>query len=160
MMLDLRLLDRPTGQVSGEEVVGIDDPLAGRVAVPCRIEVEYRRAGAAFHLHGAVSGTLSRQCHRCLDPITERVEGEFDVVVRRGEHREETGDEVVVLSLHEHVVDLDPSIHETMVLNAPMIALCDRSCRGLCPTCGANLNRETCPCRPDPDPRWDALRER
>jgi uncharacterized protein len=158
MILDLRQFDRPMGRVSGEESVRVDDPLSDQVSVPCRIDVDYRQSGGTFYFHGVVEGILSTRCHRCLDPVTTRVAGEFDLMVRRGEHEGEMGDEVVVLPPHEHAVDLGRCIRETIVLNVPMIVVCGESCRGLCPTCGANWNRETCPCRQDADPRWDALR--
>ena len=28
----------------------------------------------------------------------------------------------------------------------PLKPLCDETCKGLCPQCGANLNHETCTC--------------
>ena len=70
-------------------------------------------------------------------------------MVRRGEHAAEEGDDVVTLPLHQYEVDLDPYVHEAVVLGTPMIVLCREECRGLCPTCGVNLNRETCACRPE-----------
>ena len=33
------------------------------------------------------------------------------------------------------------------VLMVPLKPLCQEDCRGLCPICGANLNRETCSCQ-------------
>jgi uncharacterized protein len=34
--------------------------------------------------------------------------------------------------------------------------LCKPDCKGLCPRCGANRNRQPCTCVGD-DPRWEAL---
>jgi len=160
MKLDLRELDGSSGHMSSEEAVRLDDPLSEPVVVPCRVEVDYRLASGTFHFHGVVDGEFSTRCHRCLDPVTQRIGGEFDLMVRRGEHGGESGDDVVVLDLHEHIVDLEPVIHETVVVNTPMIVLCGESCRGLCPTCGANWNHESCQCSQDADPRWDALRRK
>ena len=158
MILDLREFDRPSGTVSGEEAVQIEDPLAGEVTVPCRIELDYRQTSGTFHFHGRVEGEFPSQCHRCLDPVHVPVGGDFDLMVRRGEHGGETADDLVVLSPSQHQLDLTPMIRETVVLNEPMIVLCSESCRGLCPVCGANWNRDTCNHGEAPDPRWDALR--
>lgn len=158
MILDLREFDRPAGRISGEESVRIDDPMSADVTVPCRIDLDYRQASGTFHFHGVVEGTLATECQRCLDAMTARVAGEFDLMVRRGEHGGESSDDMVVLPLHEHTVDLAPRIRETVVLNMPMVIVCSESCRGLCPACGVNLNRESCECSRDADPRWDALR--
>jgi uncharacterized protein len=40
-----------------------------------------------------------------------------------------------------------------------MKPLCSDACKGLCPTCGTNLNRGTCDCTSEwEDPRFAALR--
>lgn len=158
MILDLREFDRSAGRISGEEAVRLEDPLCDEVTVPCRIVLDYRQASGTFHFHGAVEVTFSTKCHRCLEPVDERIDGEFDLMVRRGEHAGESGEDAVVLPLHEYTVDLGDRIRETVVLNTPMIVRCTDSCKGLCPSCGVNLNRETCQCSQDADPRWDALR--
>jgi uncharacterized protein len=158
MIVDLREFDRPSGMLTGEETVQVEDPLAGEVTVPCRIELDYRQTSGTFHFHGRVLGTFSSACHRCLDPVEVKVRGDFDLMVRRGEHGGETADDLIVLSPSQHELDLTPVVRETIVLNEPMLVLCTETCRGLCPVCGANWNRETCNHGEAADPRWDALR--
>jgi len=160
MILDLREFDRSSGTIEGEEAVQIEDPLAGQIMLPCRIELDFRQTSGTFHFHGLIKGAYAAQCHRCLDPVEVQISGDFDLMVRRGEHGGETADDLVVLSPNQHELDLSPVIRETIVLNEPMIVLCRESCRGLCPTCGANLNRETCNHGEATDPRWDALRRK
>lgn len=158
MIIDIRTLDRSAGHLSGEVKTPFDDPMAGERSFTCHVDVDYRQANGQVHCHGSVSGEVSTQCHRCLEPVTEQIAGEFDLVVRRGEHAGEQSDEIVTLGPHEYEVALDPIVHETVVVNLPMVVLCREDCRGLCPTCGANLNRTTCSCQAPPDPRWDRLR--
>jgi uncharacterized protein len=38
-------------------------------------------------------------------------------------------------------IDLAPLVREYMLLNIPINALCKEDCKGLCPICGENLNR-------------------
>jgi len=157
MIVDLRELDGLSGTITGEESVQIEDPQAGDVGVPCRIELDYRQTSGTFHFHGRVSGAYTSECARCLDPVKVTIRGDFDLMVRRGEHDGETADDLVVLSPSQHDVDLAPVIRETVVLNEPMIVFCSENCRGLCPVCGANWNRETCNHGEATDPRWDSL---
>ena len=159
MILDLRELLHLRGTIPGEEIVQVVDPLAGEVTVPCRIELDYRQTSGTFHFHGRVSGSYASECSRCLDPVQVPVRGDFELMVRRSERDDETGDDLLVLTPSQHEVDLSPMIRETVVLNEPMIVLCTESCRGLCPVCGANRNRETCGHGEATDPRWDALRK-
>ena len=46
-------------------------------------------------------------------------------------------------------VDLESLLREQIILMMPLKPLCDENCKGLCPHCGANLNRETCTCSTD-----------
>ena len=38
-----------------------------------------------------------------------------------------------------------------LLLEIPLIPLCDDDCKGLCSTCGANLNEGPCGCAPGDD---------
>lgn len=158
MKVDIRELVESSGRFEGEESVSIEDPLGGEIVAPCHVEVEYRHGQGTIHLTGTAAVTMVTQCHRCLDPVRADLVGDFELMVRRGEHAAEVGDDVVTLPLHQYDVDLDPYVHEAVVLATPMIVLCREDCRGLCPSCGVNWNRETCACRPSGDSRWDALR--
>ena len=61
--------------------------------------------------------------------------------------------------LPEEELDITDDVREEALLLLPMNLLCSPDCRGLCPQCGANLNRETCSCtaEPDQDSPWSAL---
>jgi len=57
------------------------------------------------------------------------------------------------------VIDIADDVRQTLLLAVPLKLLCSENCRGLCPTCGKNLNEGECSCRNDVgDPRWDVLR--
>ncbi|HBF35583.1 TPA: hypothetical protein DDW35_13560 [Candidatus Sumerlaeota bacterium] len=42
--------------------------------------------------------------------------------------------------------DPDEDLRELVLLEAPTVFLCSEKCKGLCPSCGADLNKETCSC--------------
>ena len=55
-------------------------------------------------------------------------------------------------------VDHEPLAREAVLLELPQAPLCRDDCRGLCATCGADLNEGPCGCVPeDRDARWAAL---
>ena len=39
-------------------------------------------------------------------------------------------------------------MNAALLLEFPLVPLCDEECKGLCPTCGANLNEGPCGCAP------------
>jgi uncharacterized protein len=54
---------------------------------------------------------------------------------------------------------LSDALREAVLLEIPIKNLCAEDCRGLCPHCGVDRNRETCACEDAPvDQRWSALR--
>jgi uncharacterized protein len=107
-----------------------------------------------------VQGQMPQECRRCLDPVDVPVEETLELVFAPPDEGAEPGDDAVRL-LPDDVAELDLSeaIREEMILSQSMLALCKTDCRGLCPSCGVNLNVEICQCsKEESDPRWDALR--
>jgi uncharacterized protein len=158
MIIDLRELVHLRGEVEGDVVIRVDDPVAGELVVPCHVTVDYRQSQGVFYLHGSVEADVGAVCHRCLEPMTTRVNGGFDVIVRRGDSPAGEGEDVITLAAHEHEVPMEPLVHETVVVNVPMVVACRDDCKGLCPECGTNLNTGSCKCGEAGDPRWDVLR--
>lgn len=54
-------------------------------------------------------------------------------------------------------VDLTADIREAMILAFPAYPVCSPECKGLCATCGVNLNKAACRCAPPDDNRWGVL---
>ena len=58
-----------------------------------------------------------------------------------------------------HGLELADVVREQVMLWLPMRGLCREDCKGICPTCGVNRNREKCDCvQSFVDSRWDALK--
>ena len=43
-------------------------------------------------------------------------------------------------------IDISDDIREAIVINFPTRLLCSEACKGLCPSCGADLNNNSCDC--------------
>ncbi len=55
-------------------------------------------------------------------------------------------------------VDITDDLREEILLHVPHFAVCDEGCKGMCPQCGANLNRGSCGCKTEGgDNPWSAL---
>ena len=44
-------------------------------------------------------------------------------------------------------IDLGEEIRQEIILANPPKVLCSKDCKGICPKCGANLNKEKCKCK-------------
>ena len=59
----------------------------------------------------------------------------------------------------DEFADLTEELRECIILSFPSNPLCSEDCKGLCPHCGADLNKGPCHCRPTEggDLRWGGL---
>jgi uncharacterized protein len=135
------------------------------VAAPVKLSFDLYKDKDQFRLDGRVETTLELPCSRCLEPFTLPIDQAFDL--RYQPHSSNTGegereieeDDLTTAFYDNEEIDLGQLMREQFYLALPMKPLCRDDCRGLCPVCGANLNRETCDCKPAwEDPRLAALK--
>jgi uncharacterized metal-binding protein YceD (DUF177 family) len=144
-----------SGAIEGEI---LDEAFRGTEAERARSsgEVSYqllRSGGDEVLLHGRMKATLGLACDRCLGATAALVEAPLDVVFRReGElAEEEVEGDLDEADYAEHDgtwVDVGPFLREQLLLAIPMTHLCKADCKGLCATCGQDLNAADCGHRP------------
>ena len=123
-----------------------------------RGSVQVIRVEDGLFVEGAVESQLRLECVRCLDPFA------FPITLQLAEMFRLPGsapspDAIYAVS-EDGKLDLAPLIREHAWLAIPMKPLCDPECKGLCPHCGVNLNRESCECEEiRVDPRLAPLKE-
>ena len=105
-----------------------------RVATPVELSLDVEKAGSGvFLVSGRAVTRLQLECGRCLDEVEVPVDARFELRYMPEESAAGAA--------------------------LPMKPLCAQSCRGLCPECGANLNRTECGCQPKwEDPRLAPLK--
>lgn len=116
-------------------------------------------------VQGSLAGAVTQPCVRCLEPVTVPLQFELeetfvstiDIVTGQAVEPEEE-DKALWIDAH-HILDLREILRQHVLLNIPIHAVCREDCKGLCPTCGKNLNEGPCDCRAEPDPRWAVLRD-
>ena len=122
-----------------------------RLATPVRGEFTLEGISGGVFLRGALTTELVHTCNRCLTEWGE--EAVVDVA-------EMIGGEGSEYSLDDDVADLEQPLRDAVLLGLPMLPLCRPACRGLCATCGADLNTGACPGHEDaPEGPFSVLRE-
>jgi uncharacterized protein len=104
-------------------------------------------------------------CSRCLSlfrlPLELSIEEEYlpTVDVNTGERvRDADMAEDSFLIDGHHILDITEALRQYEVASTPMKPLCREDCAGLCPICGADLNKGPCNCsRETRDARWSVL---
>jgi uncharacterized protein len=168
MLLDLNKLHGSREHVERTLAPSAFDPQDPeyRVIAPVELSMDVAKASAdAFSVTGRAATTLELDCSRCIEPFSVPVDASFDL--RYVPHAENTGDgdreiaedDLMTAYYREGLLDVVELLREQFQLALPMKPLCSEACHGLCPQCGANLNRTKCDCAPAwEDPRLAPLK--
>lgn len=118
-----------------------------------RVAVQLQSFVGGLRAKGTVAAPWFGVCRRCAG----RVEGEAVVKVneRFVDHRGPEDDEAYLIE--NDFIDLEPMVHDALLLELPLAPLCRESCAGLCPVCGGDRNESPCDCQAPVDPRWATL---
>ena len=147
--IDRVLQIQPVQLGSGEQAKVGDARLTGTL----------RRSGSDLEFRGRVEAGVSVICSRCLEPFRQPVEELCHRIFRAGplgkpESEHALVEEDLALTPFDGVrINLEEMAREQIYLAVPLKPLCQESCRGLCPTCGAELNSAPCDC---PETRQEA----
>lgn len=139
-------LDLSVEGVEIEKAAGGD--LGFSFAVPVAARMEVRKAGADVSVTGDIKTRIKAKCSRCLKEMELPLEFPFyDFYVRAGaEEREKElkPEDMEVNFLEGPELNTTDIILAQLALEAPMQPLCSPDCKGLCATCGADLNEGPC----------------
>jgi uncharacterized protein len=146
--------ERRAGRIGELSVAGSVVPASAEaVAVAVLDSID-----GGIEVAASVRAPWQGECRRCLRPLT----GELRCDVREL-YRSRPGDEAPdpdedTYPLEGDHLDLGPLVRDALLLELPLAPLCRDDCRGLCPTCVADLNSGPCACAAAAvDPRWAAL---
>ena len=133
----------------GIEVIGV--PPGSPVDLDLRLESVVE----GVLVTGTAVVRLQGNCARCLDEISSKQEVDIqELFCYPGKEM----DDAEALHIEDELIDLEPVLRDAVVLDLPFTPLCRPDCAGLCPACGANLNRDPDHGHAEPiDPRWVGL---
>jgi uncharacterized protein len=117
-----------------------------------------------IRVRASLQTTMEVPCARCLEPVKQAVDTNFDLIFRPREADSDSADHAITTSETEigyyegDGLLLEDVLREQVLLALPAKILCKEDCKGLCPECGRNRNTDPCDCvTPSTDPRWSSL---
>ena len=119
-----------------------------RFAEPLCWDVLVTNTSGALLVEGTVRGVGTTECARCLEEFDVDVEGDIEgyfVMEEQARPEDMDEDEFDYLGEDEEI-DLGPLIQAAILVDLPLLPLCDEDCRGICQDCGVNLNKVQCGC--------------
>lgn len=151
-----QLLKAPTGTIRRVEVDEVDEDLQKdlRLVSATKGALRLMRTTAGILVTGKLRHKVEVICSRCLETFERdqviELNDEFVPVVdvNSGLPAPEPADTDAFRLTPDHMLDLTEAIRQYAILEAPLNPICDEKCRGLCSSCGANLNIGPCGCQP------------
>jgi uncharacterized protein len=141
-----------------------------KLVEPVDLTIRVAKDSQKVRLTGRVRTSLECNCSRCLEAFRVPVDAEIDqlllpagaeIVAPSKDDEDDDGQEADagVTFYKNETIDLGELMRDEFYLALPMKPLCRPDCKGLCPVCGVNWNRETCTCKREwVDPRLESLR--
>ncbi len=162
--------------LDGDEIIGlavqgrseahgevVPDTLDFSFSSPVKVHLVLSSTGRDVLINGSVKAGLTLECSRCLKdypfaldsgfscfaPLAEEAEGKQGKKATKKSQVKPDEDAVIEREL-SHIEDgelnLSALILEEIALSLPTKPLCKKTCKGLCLSCGTDLNTTSCKC--------------
>ncbi|MCL1905789.1 MAG: DUF177 domain-containing protein [Clostridiales bacterium] len=165
LLLELGRLKHDAGFCLPLDMSAVCDPLAYEykdmpLCAPLALRGTAENVAGEIQVTGELTAAFNMICSRCGAAFPFALTTPFREIYSS---REVAPDEEGELDKHIFggvAIDLTPEALRALFAELPMKPLCREDCLGLCPQCGADLNRGQCSCATkETDPRWEKLRE-
>ncbi|MGE5474114.1 MAG: YceD family protein [Ignavibacteriales bacterium] len=133
-------------EIAGDEI---------KLNAPVKIKGAIKKDSGILKLDGTIDFGFELKCHRCLKELKKdfclRISETFSNAVDIPEDS---------FRFEGNEIDLSEMVSNVIITNIPMKVLCSEECKGLCSSCGSNLNIEKCSCTHEEyDSRMEKLLE-
>lgn len=120
---------------------------------PLSLDISIVREYDHIRLEGVVATDVTLSCSRCLVPFASALKSSFTIFYSRSAGKEvldeevELGEKELVSAYYDgDEIDLSPEISDHVLVELPLKPLCRSDCKGLCMTCGEDMNISPCNC--------------
>ncbi len=133
-----------TGEISIKEFEFSEEEVT--LKSPIQADIRLQKLGTHLLAEGQVNVLAEMTCGRCVERYQSPLQGSmFIQYVPASELKSDrdagVAEAEALVSYDGKIVDLLDDVRQTVVLSVPIKKICRPDCRGLCPTCGKNLNR-------------------
>lgn len=130
------------------------EPRPERVLEPLALDIEAYRIGLRLLVRGELSGAVELACGRCAEGYRHAIREPVTLLLEPLPATAEVPEGGLELDAEDmslgryggEELDFGPVLLEALLTGWPMQPRCSETCKGLCPSCGANLNVGRCSC--------------
>lgn len=115
----------------------------GKFVSPISLSGKLINRAGMVSLDYSLKTEILHRCDRCLDEFLRKYELTFSHILVTDESALNSEDDVLC---DGSALDMNELAISDLLVEIPTKILCREDCRGLCPTCGKNLNEGGCGC--------------
>jgi len=148
-----------------DERLRVEEKRMFRFISPIAVHLNLSKLGRVVQVKSRIEAKLQWLCARCLETFSMVLASEYGTTLKPrpdfppAEEVQLTREDLETDFYNGEEIDLTSLVQDQLLLALPQKAVCREECRGLCPRCGKNLNREVCGCPNGVlDPRFAALK--
>ena len=120
----------------------------------CSVQGDISSKDNILLLNINIKVNLEMNCSRCLDTFIYPIDIDIE---ERFTNDSNSGDEAIIVI--DDVLDINEVVETSIISTLPIKRVCKTNCKGLCQTCGCNLNHGSCTCdKEDVDVRFEVLK--
>jgi uncharacterized protein len=144
---DITRFNGASSKIEFEETLPMSEPVGGYfLDGSVKFDGTISNLNGIMELDGRLKVGYSASCYRCLNGI----KGQIDIRLKENFVNDSKYAEEIDAYVYEgKLLETEKAFFDNIILNLPMKQVCSRDCKGLCPKCGINLNKEECNCRDD-----------
>jgi len=109
--------------------------------------------GKDVTVEGTYEVTCSTPCDRCSEEVLRVLSGDVKIRLQPLEEKnalkgdlELNVNDIDTEFYTNNKINLDLIFEDQFLLDYPLVNVCKKDCKGLCPQCGVNLNHSSCKC--------------
>ena len=111
--------------------------------------IQFLRHNQDIYTKAQFSTSLVMECRRCIESLETEIVADVELQFCQVDDPEKMDPRLVDAGERHYsgaVIDLSEDACHGLVLEIPEWPLCSESCKGLCASCGTNLNTNECDC--------------
>lgn len=121
---------------------------------PVQLSFQITGQQKSLLIRGEIEADLELACSRCAENFLLPIRCPLDETISLADE----DDQEAFIDREQDELDLSALSLQVLLENLPLQPLCRQDCRGLCPSCGQDLNSGDCDCETDMiDPRLAIL---
>ena len=149
-----RILGDLGEQLTAEGEIQMETLTVGDVSFhfrsPVRFDVTFTNTGGGIVANGTAEATVATECSRCLAEFEMPLVGDVEGFYVQPDRVEGLPAEQEFELIEDDKVDVEPAIVAALAVDAPFAPLHAEECKGICSTCGCDLNTAECACEEEP----------